>query len=230
MTYSNTTVIIPTFNEADNIRQLLKILLKEYKGIKVIVADDGSNDGTQEQVKAIRSKDVILLDRSVASVKGLTAAVVDAVPQVKTKFIVVMDADLQHPPSKVKDIVEELSKDSDVVVSYREKILIDWALWRRITSRGANLLGRLVLFLKGIECKDVLSGFFGAKTDVFKHAVIYNKRRFVGKGYKVCFDLLKQLPHGSKIGHIYYSFGARGRGHSKLGLKHYLYYLQSLVS
>ena len=232
MYYKDVTVIAPTLNEEDNIGTFLHEICKLYRGIHVIITDDGSVDKTQEIVRRIaaKSKRLLLLDRSQKEEKGLTAAVIDAVMKVETKYIVVMDADTQHPIQKVKEIVGGLRAGNVVVVACREKVLSDWALWRRITSKGATFLGDAVLMLNRMSCKDVMSGFFGIKTDVFKERILLGKKRFVGKGYKVLFDLLKQLPYGTPVKEVFYVFGTRGKGHSKMGLKHFLYFLQSLLT
>lgn len=230
MNYKDVTIVAPTLNEESNIEVFLKEIIRLYPRIHVIVSDDSSADKTQKVVRrvAAKNKNVILLDRSLKSEKGLTAAVIDAVGIVKTKYIIVMDADMQHPIAKVDGIVQELRKGNPIVVCYREKVLSDWALWRRVTSKGAILLGNLVLMLNGMRCSDVMSGFFGVRTDIFK--IVHGRNRFVGKGYKVLFDLLKQMPHGTVIKNIPYIFGMRGKGHSKMRLRHYLYFLQSLFT
>jgi len=224
--YSDTTIIIPTFNEESNISELLKLTEKLYKNIKIIVSDDGSTDKTQEIVKGYskKNKKIKLLDRSKKAVHGLTASVVDASKQVKTKYIVVMDGDLQHPPEKIKEIVRELRKGSDLVAGARRKVF-DWPLNRRIISKIATLLGKTRLLLKGTTCDDILSGFFGIKTKLMQSL---NKNKFEMQGYKILFDILKNIDKKIKIKNIYYDFGMRKRGHSKIGLKQIISFLRAL--
>ncbi|HHI04184.1 MAG TPA: glycosyltransferase [Candidatus Woesearchaeota archaeon] len=226
--YSDTTIIIPTFNEGENISELLKLIEKLYKNISIIISDDGSTDKTQEIIRKYskKNKKIKLFDRSRKTVHGLTASVVDASKKVKTKYIVVMDGDLQHPPEKIKDIIKELRKGKDIVAGARKKVF-DWSLDRRTISKGATLLGKARLLLKGAICNDILSGFFGIKTELIQNI---NKNKFELKGYKVLFDILKNIDKNTKIKNIYYDFGMRKRGHSKIGLKQVISFLKALFS
>ena len=224
--YFDTTIIIPTFNEGENISELLKLIEKLYKNISIIISDDGSTDKTQEIIRKYskKNKKIKLFDRSRKTVHGLTASVVDASKKVKTKYIVVMDGDLQHPPEKIKDIIKELRKGNDIVAGARKKVF-DWSLDRRTISKGATLLGKARLLLKGAICNDILSGFFGIKTELIQNI---NKNKFELKGYKVLFDILKNIDKNTKIKNIYYDFGMRKRGHSKIGLKQVISFLKAL--
>jgi len=226
--YFDTTIIIPTFNEGENISELLKLIEKLYKNISIIISDDGSTDKTQEIIRKYskKNKKIKLFDRSRKTVHGLTASVVDASKKVKTKYIVVMDGDLQHPPEKIKDIIKELRKGNDIVAGARKKVF-DWSLDRRTISKGATLLGKARLLLKGAICNDILSGFFGIKTELIQNI---NKNKFELKGYKVLFDILKNIDKNTKIKNIYYDFGMRKRGHSKIGLKQVISFLKALFS
>jgi len=224
---SDITIIIPTFNEEDNILELLKIIEKLYKNIRIIVSDDGSTDKTQDIVKEYNKKNnkIKLLDRSKKAIHGLTASVVDASKQIKTKYIIIMDGDLQHPPEKIKEIVRELRKGNDIVAGVRRKVF-NWSLDRRIISKVATFLGKSRLLLKGAICNDILSGFFGIKTKLIQDI---NQNKFEMQGYKVLFDILKNIDKNTKIKNIYYDFGMRKRGHSKIGLKQILSFLRALL-
>ena len=224
---SDITIIIPTFNEEDNILELLKIIEKLYKNIRIIVSDDGSTDKTKKIVRKYskKNKKIKLLDRSEKAVHGLTASVVDASKQIKTKYIIIMDGDLQHPPEKIKEIVRELRKGNDIVAGVRRKVF-NWSLDRRIISKVATFLGKSRLLLKGAICNDILSGFFGIKTKLIQDI---NQNKFEMQGYKVLFDILKNIDKNTKIKNIYYDFGMRKRGHSKIGLKQILSFLRALL-
>jgi len=226
--YSDTTIVIPTFNEESNISELLNLIEKLYQNISIVVSDDGSTDKTQEIVKGHRKKNkkIKLLDRSKETVHGLTASVFDASKTVKTKYLVVMDGDLQHPPEKIKGIVRELRKGHDLVAGARRKVF-EWSLDRRIISKVATWLGKTRLLLKGATCDDILSGFFGIKTKIMQEI---NKNRFEIQGYKILFDILKSIDKNTKIKNIYYEFGMRKRGHSKIGLKQIISFLKALFS
>jgi len=224
--YSDTTVVIPTLNEESNVSELLNLIEKLYKNISIIISDDGSEDSTQYIVKEYskKNKKIKLLDRSEMAVHGLTASVVDASKTVKTKYTVVMDGDLQHPPEKIEDIVRELRKGNCLVAGARKKVF-DWSLDRRIISKVAAFLGKIRLLSKGIVCKDILSGFFGIKTKIIKGI---KKENFEITGYKILFDILKNIKRDTKIKNIYYDFGMRKRGHSKIGKTQIISFLRAL--
>jgi len=104
---SDTTIVIPVLNEITSIEKLLETLDKLYPGVKIIVVDDGSKDGTGKKVRdmAKTNVNVFLLDRANAQIHGLTASVIEGILSSRTEFVVVMDGDLQHPPETVKEIL-----------------------------------------------------------------------------------------------------------------------------
>ena len=224
MDWKKLTIIIPTLNEGGSIGKLLNKLNKLYPNSKIIVSDDGSKDNTQDIVK--KFKDAYLLDRSNKKIKGLTASVIDAVKITKTPYIVVMDADLQHPPEKIGEIAEKLN-NYPIVVGERTRVIGDWGFFRKLTSKVAIFLGKIRLMGR-VKCNDIVSGFFGARTDLFKYFVNNHENKFEGGGYKVLFDLLKIVKHGTKVGSIKYEFLIREKGQSKIGRKQIFLYFKSL--
>lgn len=226
ISFSDTTIVIPTYNEAGNIRELIGELTK-FRGISIIVADDGSKDRTQEIVRELhkRNSRITLLDRSEMLPHGLTASVIDGVKNVKTEFFIAMDGDLQHPPEKIPEIVGDLRAAYDAVLCKREKVAVEWALHRRIISKIATLLARARL---GRRISDPLSGFFGAKTELFLSVLSKNEGKFEKKGYKVLFDFLKYAPRGMRIKEEPYVFGIRKKGSSKIGTKQIVSFLKAV--
>ncbi len=224
--YSDITVILPTLNEEKNIGELVLEIKKGYPQVFVLVADDGSRDNTLENAKKARAE---ILDRKNEEVKGITASVLDALALVDTEYFVVMDSDFQHPPEKIGEILSELEKGKDLVIGWRERVP-NWGLHRRIISLGADFLGKMRLTLFGNPVpRDIMSGFFGGRTEFVKASVRKNPKRFVGKGYKVLFDLIKGMKKGEvKIAEVPYVFGLRERGASKIGIRHILFYLESV--
>ncbi|MBU0687602.1 MAG: polyprenol monophosphomannose synthase [Candidatus Margulisbacteria bacterium] len=231
--YSDIAIIIPTLNEAQNIEELIQNILRIFPQIKIIVADDGSKDKTQDIVNRIHGKNsnITLLDRSKEKIHGLTASVLDGIKIATTPFFIVMDADLQHPPEKIEAFINTLrSGQADFVIGIREKVIGDWPLHRRALSNLGRLMGRWFLLLQGKNCNDVLSGFFAGKTDLAKNLINQNPRRFEPKGYKILFDLIKVAPKNIKIAEVAYAFNERKRGSSKINVKHLLYYFRSFFS
>jgi dolichol-phosphate mannosyltransferase len=229
MEYEDTTVIIPTLNEEKNICELMERLCGMYKGINVIVSDDGSKDKTQKIVKLYNKKfkKINLLDRSKEKVHGLTASVLDAVKLVKSEYIVVMDGDMQHPPEKVKEIVKKLRENNDIVIGTRKKVHFR-SYFRLCMSKGAILLGQLRLLWNKIWVHDIVSGFFGVKTQLFQWEIKKHENGFEKEGYKVLFDMLRYVRGKVKIREISYTFGERVDGKSKINTKHIIIYLRSI--
>lgn len=220
--YKNFTVIIPTYNEGENIATLLGLLTGFYPEISIIVADDGSTDDTKKEVEQFNAKgatNCVFLDRSNEAVKGLTASVLDAITHTKTEYFIVMDADLQHPPEYIRLIIEKLLQEFDIVIAIRDDIVRKWTLSRIITQKGAAFLGKTRLILKGIIIKDPMSGFFGGRTLFVRNLINEKEKRFVKQGYKVLFDILKILPEDASIGGIRFEFSRRKKGHSKMNFR-----------
>ncbi len=231
---SNLTVILPTFNEAGTIRKLLDYIAMHYKGASVIVADDGSSDGTKEIVKrkASSCRKIRFLDRKAMHLRrGLTASIVSGILASRTKFALVMDADMQHPPEKIIEIKKELDAGYDLVVATRSDVT-EWALYRKIISKVLIETGYLILYASRKEtCDDIFSGYFGVDAGLFKKVVSHNGERFVMDGYKVLFDFLKCMRKDSvRIANVPYVFHSRKFGSSKAGMRQGLALFRSFFS
>jgi len=216
--FSTTSIIIPTLNEEHNIVPLIQRLHELYSKISVIVADDGSTDNTQTNAK---QQGVIVIDRS-GKIQGITAAVIDALTHVKTKNIIVMDADFQHPPEKVADIVDLLEKN-DIVIAARRRVLGHWGFFRQLQSRIATLLAQLRIG----NIKDPLSGFFGIKTELF-HSI--QKEKFELRCFKILVNILKSTDVKKlRIAYVDYDFDMRTQDTSKIRLKHAYYFIRNIL-
>ncbi|MCL5405070.1 MAG: glycosyltransferase [Candidatus Marsarchaeota archaeon] len=207
MDYSKITIIIPTLNESLNIKIIVKMLLRLYPGVHIIVTDDGSDDGTRQIVSRLSkgpSGKVRLLDRSNAKVHGLTASVLDAAMLVKTEYMIVMDADLQHPPKKVKLIAEKLAS-SDLVIGVRSEVK-NWGIYRRVVSKSVSTFCNIVFYMRGKRTSnDIMSGFFGIRSSLFKSIIRRHGHEYVGTGYKVLLDTLKFIGKEAKIEEVPYT-------------------------
>ncbi len=223
MKWEKLTIIIPTLNEEESIGKLIKILHKMYNGVNVLISDDGSKDKTRDIAKELGAG---VIDRSDKEIRGLTISVLDAVNVVDTPYFVVMDADLQHPPEAVGRAAKKLER-FNVVGCVRRKIIGDWGFFRKLMSKTAIILGKIRLMGR-VKFNDLMTGFFGAKTEFFRDVVRGNHDRFELEGYKVFFDLLKLLERGTPIGCVKYDFNIREAGTSKISKRHILLYLKSL--
>ncbi|MBI2564985.1 glycosyltransferase [Candidatus Woesearchaeota archaeon] len=226
--YKKLTIIIPTLNEAENISWVINTILNSLPDAFIIVADDGSSDGTQEIVLNYDKENVNikLLDRSQKK-HGLTASVIDAILQAKTQYFAVIDGDGQHPPEKIKDFLQELEKGAELVVGVREKVANKWGFSRRLMSKTATALAKMRLHITGIYCSDPVSGFFGGNTLLVQEVIKKNEKSFIQEGYKVFFDILKLKKW--KLKEIPYIFGLRKCGESKIGKKQIIAFLKSII-
>jgi dolichol-phosphate mannosyltransferase len=227
---SDLTVIIPTLNEEKNISNMIPVLTQLYKGISVIVADDGSTDKTGEIVRQFHANNELirLLDRKDEEVKGLTISLIDALKITKTPFFIVIDCDFQHPPEKISEGLDLVLNGKKLVIGTRKSVE-GWGLRRKIISWGATTLGKISLwFRRRQRPKDIMSGFFGGETNTILTIIQEHPKTISPQGYKLLFDVLKVLPRDIQIGEFKYVFKTRQAGESKIGFKHIIVYFRSL--
>ncbi|HQT45088.1 MAG TPA: glycosyltransferase, partial [Candidatus Micrarchaeota archaeon] len=100
--YQDFTVIIPTYNESQNISQLADSVFACLPGSKIIVVDECSTDGTALALSGFSGRhDFSFIERKGAKVKGISASVLDGIRACGTAYFIVMDGDFQHPPEKL---------------------------------------------------------------------------------------------------------------------------------
>ena len=221
--YGDFTVVLTTLNEEETIGILIRKLLREYGGISIMVVDDGSRDGTKRVVAGISKGNgkVGFFDRAKAHrERGLTASAVDGILESRTRFSIVMDADLQHPTEAIQTMAQKLTKGCGLVVAIRAEVK-GWELYRKVISKTLIGVGYFILVITGrSRCDDIFSGFFGVDRALFAKTYNANKGRFMGGGYKILYDFLKCTGNGELvIGQVPYSFGLRKHGASKAGFK-----------
>lgn len=210
---SRTTIIVPTYNEKENIGKLIELLaehLKDYN-YEIIIVDDNSPDGTAEVAESYSLRYPVKVVRRPGKM-GLVSAIYDGVKSSSGNVIVVMDADLQHPPSLVPRLVTK-TQECDVVIASRYLKgggIERWDLSRRIVSFGAVLVTRLLVR----ECrkvKDPVSGFFAVRREV-----ISRWKPLVPEGYKALVEILGTTKP-RRVCEEPYIFKGRSTGRSKLG-------------
>ncbi|MCL4375961.1 glycosyltransferase [Candidatus Parvarchaeota archaeon] len=192
-------VIIPTYKEADNLKELLPLLTK----YNVIIVDDNSLDGTEKICR--KYKNVRLIVRK--NKRGLASAVTDGILSIKEKDakVVVADADFEHDYSRIGDIFNLLDKNDFI-----ECVKVGKRLWNRgiISTAAKRLLYMLVP--ESTWLKDPMSGFFGFRTG----SVDIEKLK--PQGYKIMLEIFMNLKKGSTKAHLEYNYGYRKHGRSKL--------------
>jgi dolichol-phosphate mannosyltransferase len=219
------TVIVPTLNEAANIQPLLARILEQSSAalqIEVLIVDDGSTDGTCERVLLLGQTQPVLLLRRERPTGGLAGAVLAGAVAAKSRWILVMDADLSHPPERIGDLVAPLlDRSQDMVIGSRYVPggrTPGWVWWRRFMSRVACLLAWPLARLN-----DPLSGFFA--TD---RAWLIQCEGDAA-GFKIALELIVNAKRGFRVKEIPIVFRDREQGESKMRFGVLVTYLLRLL-
>ena len=160
----NTLIIIPTYNEIENIESIIEAVFSNELSLDVLVVDDQSPDGTAEQVLKMMEKfPKRLFLESRADKKGLGTAYVHGFHWALRRnysYVFEMDADFSHPPEDVPRLIEAVqSGETDIAIGSRYAngiSIVNWPLSRLILSYGANIYAR---WITGLPVKDTTAGF-----------------------------------------------------------------------
>jgi dolichol-phosphate mannosyltransferase len=204
------SIIVPTLNEAENISPLVsRIVATGAPILEIIFVDDGSIDGTRERIRELAcafSVRLIERDRPASSLAGAVLAGADAA---KGEFIVVMDADLSHPPERIKDLLGPLFDNrADLVIGSRYVAggsTPGWPFWRRIMSRLASAL---VYPLTGAH--DSMAGYFA----ISRERLLQIAPPAIG--FKIVFETLIHGGPDLRVCEIPVVFRDRATGRSKM--------------
>jgi len=209
------TVVIPTYNEDKNIVNMAKCLRELYPDFKIMFMDDSPVDISKKLIEALNDPLTKLVSRY-PNDKGLTASVLHGIKDCGTDYFIVIDCDFQHPPSALKEVYGEMEKGCDVCVGVRsDRFALGFVRW--MGSWAFSILANLYLVSKRKRVsKDVMSGFFAGRTDVFIPVIDEYGSKMERSGWKVLLDLLKFGPSDLKISNVYYKFGRRMEGESNI--------------
>ena len=224
------SIIIPTYNESQNILQILKSIkdnLPKNFVTQAIVVDDNSPDGTGKLVEDYLKNIKKMADYTIEIIHrkakdGLSSAILKGIQHAKGDTIVVMDCDFSHPPQIIPKLIESIKKyQYDIVVASRYikggKIQ-GWSLKRKTMSKFATLIAKKGL---GINTHDPMSGFFAFKRNIIKGLNID------AIGYKFLLEILVKTKNVS-IKEIPYTFQNRELGSSKLSIRTIFDYYRSV--
>lgn len=218
MTPGTCTIVIPTYNEEANIVNMAVALREMYPDFHVAFMDDNSTDRSKQLIEELGDPKVRLVTRKPEE-RGLAASVLQGILESDTDYFINMDCDFQHPITAVRQIYDELEKGADLCIGIREdRFALGFIRW--VGSWTFNMVADVYLFAKRKKCsKDVMSGLFGGRCDIFQKVVSDNWEGFEMQGWKVLLDLLKYGPRDIKIANISYKFGKREAGESHLSPK-----------
>lgn len=223
------TVVVPTFNEAGNVAELVRRLSDALSGedAEVLFVDD-STDGTDDEVRRVAETArlpvrVVHRDRAV---NGLGGAVVEGLRHARHTTCVVMDGDLQHPPEKVPELVARLRVgEVDVVAASRyagdgsASGLADAT--RHLVSRGSTLVTRAMFPRRLLHVTDPMTGFFAIDTAALD---IESLRP---RGFKILLEIIVRT--AVRVAEIPFGFGDRYAERSKASLRQGLRFLHQLA-
>jgi dolichol-phosphate mannosyltransferase len=218
-------VIVPALNEAANLPLLLPRIDSALAGRKyrVVIVDDNSQDNTREVCAELAGRYPLQLIVREQPKDGLSGAVLDGIRATGARLIVVMDADLQHPPEKIPELLAPLeSGQADFTIGSRYveggSMESSWGILRRLNSSVATLLA----YPFAGRVRDPMSGFFALRRETFDGA-----RRLTPLGYKIALELMCKA-RVQRVVEVPIHFGVRAHGESKLNLKQQFKYLEHL--
>jgi dolichol-phosphate mannosyltransferase len=224
------SIIIPTYNESQNIVGILKSIHDNIpKGLytETIVVDDNSPDGTGKivedyisNIKKIAENTINIVHRKAKN--GLSSAILNGIQTAKGETIVVMDSDFSHPPQIIPKMIDAFKQyQCDLVVASRYITggnIQGWTTKRKLMSKIATSIAKNGL---GIKTKDPMSGFFAFKKNIIKEL------NFDAIGYKILLEMLVKTK-GVKVKEIPYTFENRKLGSSKLDSSTIIDYFKSV--
>ena len=208
------SVIVPTYNESENIAALVKLLRQSLDGIQweVIFVDDNSPDHTSRVVRDIAQQDEHVRCLQRIGRRGLSSAVIEGMLASSSTYLAVMDADMQHDETLLPIMLQQLKQEYDLVIGsrYIDNDSTGTMPEHRVRiSRVATLIGNLVL---KHQLSDPMSGFFMLKRELFERVL----PKLSGKGFKILVDIVASSPQGTYIDELPYHMKKREFGDSKL--------------
>lgn len=223
------SLVIPTYNEKQNLKPLVEQICPVLdvavpQQYEIVVVDDNSPDGTFQEALALAKTHPQLRAMRRLNERGLATAVVRGWQSSRGAILGVMDADLQHPPAVLADLLAQLNQGADLVVASRyvqHGSVGNWGLARRVLSKGATKIAELLL--PGMSAvTDPMSGFFVLRRQVIENIELHPA------GYKILLEVLVRGRQG-KVAEVPFDFQLRLHGQTKVGLNLYVEYLKHLL-
>jgi dolichol-phosphate mannosyltransferase len=207
------SVVVPTLNEADNVEPLvLRIMEVSPSCGEIVIVDDGSTDGTRQRVRSLAAVHPVRLIERDQPTLGLSGAVIAGARAARHDSVVVMDADLSHPPSEIENLAAPLlNGTADMVIGSRYVTggtTPGWPLYRRIMSRAA---AGMAYPLTGAH--DSMGGFFAIRRATLLELAP------AATGFKIAFEAMVRGGRGLRVLEVPITFRDRTRGASKMNLR-----------
>ena len=223
------TVVVPTFNEADNVAPLVRKLEAALAGIsyEVIFVDDDSPDGTAERVRAESGRNPRIRCIRRIGRRGLSSACVEGMLAGQGKVVALIDGDLQHDETLLPRLFDLVSSgQADLAVASRYVDGGSAAAFSDARGRSSRLATDLARRVLKIEFNDPMSGFFATRRDVVEAAA----PKLSGEGFKILLDIAASHPASLRVTEVPFVFGTRLHGESKMDNRVVADFLGLLVS
>ena len=207
-------VILPTLDERENLAPMVDRLAAALDGLdwEAIFVDDDSSDGTADEARRLARENPRVRALQRIGRRGLASAVIEGACATAAPVVAVMDADHQHDPALIPQMLAKLEQ-ADLVVASR---FAEGASAQGISSarreKGSRLANRLARMLTGVELSDPMSGFFMVETARLRVLA----PRLSGIGFKLLLDILSVSPGRLRVAEVPMTFGERRAGASKL--------------
>lgn len=224
------SIVLPTYCEAKNLRDMVQQtdrVLSARLGdqYEIIIVDDDSPDRTWELALALTPMFPRLRVVRRIGERGLSTAVIRGWQVARGELLAVIDADLQHPPDALARLCDQIDGGADLAVASRHVPgggVGDWSLLRRVVSRGAQLIGLVIL--PGVlgRVSDPMSGYFVVRRSALADVTLSPL------GYKILIEVLGRA-RVRRVEETPYVFRERAEGESKATLKVYAEYLRHLL-
>ncbi|MGH8873399.1 MAG: polyprenol monophosphomannose synthase [Acidimicrobiia bacterium] len=210
------TVVIPTFNERENLSHIAAAVT--HQGYRLLVVDDSSPDGTGELADRLAAAEPgmsVLHRRRREGLGPAYGAGFDRALDQGAEIIVEMDADFSHDPADLPRLIEAVDDGADVAIGSRYVpggSTPEWPLGRRLISKGGNLYARVML---GIPIRDATAGFRAFRAGALR-ALPYREAQASGYAFQVEMAM-RAHQSGMMVVEVPISFRDRARGTSKMG-------------
>ena len=209
------SIIVPTFNERENVAELIArlVVCLGDRSWEVVFVDDDSPDGTAGLVREYAAADSRVRCLQRIGRRGLSSACVEGMLATTAPYLAVIDADLQHDERLLPQMLDALKQgDTDIVVGSRYAPGGDIGDWDARRARMSRLAVRLSRVLVPAELTDPMSGFFMMRRSVLDGSV----HKLSAIGFKILADVFASFPHPLRFKELPYRFGVRLAGESKL--------------
>ncbi|NUR11350.1 MAG: glycosyltransferase family 2 protein [Bradyrhizobium sp.] len=209
------SVIVPTFNERDNVTVLYRRLEATLANVawEVVFVDDNSPDGTWDVVRALGQRDNRVRCIRRIGRRGLSGACIEGILASSAPYVAVIDADLQHDETQLPKMLLLLASDqAELVVGSRYIEGYKSEGFNKQRAGASALATEVARKMLRVEIADPMSGFFMIRRDRFEQLA----PRLSVHGFKILLDVVATAHGGLRAVEIPYTFGARQHGESKL--------------